>query len=107
MKYNTTHCTQSKTKTNKRNIYNITNQTYLPILFEQTWYRILNKHSVTAFFVLFRDEHENTTPLTVDDLWALESVMEVSDFVQIEAKHEALKNLTFLRNLQYIRGRSL
>lgn len=48
--------------------------------------------------------YENISALKVEQLSALESIQEVSGFIQIQAKHSGFKDLSFLRNLKKIHG---
>ena len=52
-----------------------------------------------------RDSFRNISEMTVDQLSAFESVQEVTEFVQIQAKHPNFTSLGFLRNLRVIDGR--
>jgi len=49
----------------------------------------------------------NLSGIHPDELNALESVQEITDFLQIQANFSGFHNLSFLRNLQVIHGRVL
>ena len=56
---------------------------------------------------LCSDLSHNLTGIHPDELNALESVREITDYVQIQANFSGFHNLSFLRNLQVIHGRVL
>lgn len=56
---------------------------------------------------LCRDKYLGTVALRPHQLSALESIQEVTDFVQIQANQPHFRNLNFLKNLRIIHGRKL
>lgn len=57
--------------------------------------------------IFYRDSYENISALVFEQLSALESVQEVTGYIQIQAHHIGFKNLSFLRNLKKIQGMTL
>lgn len=54
----------------------------------------------------FNDEFGNV-PLTKEQLKKLESVTLIEDYLEVSATHENLKDLSFLKNLQSVHGKTL
>jgi len=65
--------------------------------------------TVTVFFCVcsWSDPSHGLTGIHPDELYALESVQEITDFLLIQANFSGFHNLSFLRNLQVIRGHVL
>lgn len=55
----------------------------------------------------FSDEYNKIGPMKMSQLSVLETIQEVSDFVQIQANDKEFRNLSILRNLRVIHGRRL
>jgi len=53
------------------------------------------------------DPYRGLSALKVEQLSVLETIQEVTDFVQIQANNEDLRTLSFLKNLKTIHGRKL
>lgn len=55
----------------------------------------------------YRDRPNNVPPLNVNQLNILNTVVEVTHYVRVQAKHKNLRSLSFLSNLRVIHGREL
>ncbi|XP_021342563.1 epidermal growth factor receptor-like isoform X1 [Mizuhopecten yessoensis] len=53
------------------------------------------------------DEYRNISGLDPEDLYVFNTVREITGFVIIQSNHSGFKNLSFLSNLEVIRGREL
>jgi len=62
---------------------------------------------VSLLYRFFSDRYLKTGPMKPSQLSVLETVQEVTDFVQIQANNVQFRSLSFLKNLKIIHGRKL
>ena len=55
----------------------------------------------------YRDEHEEISGIKLEDLKLLSSIREITGYLNIQQAPEEIEDLSFLSNLETIRGRFL
>jgi len=63
--------------------------------------------SLLLYDFYYSDPYMNIAPMSVSMLSILETIQEVTDYVQVQANHYRFRNLSYLKNLQVIQGRNL
>ena len=70
-------------------------------------FRAFHSDSLPYIIFIFSDEHAGIEGIKLEQLKMLSSIKEITGYLNIQEAPEQIKNLTFLRNLEIIRGRHL